>query len=210
LEQLEMPQNGMRVEGMEAIAEAIKSNPNLKILNLNDNTMCEKGGRTLAPALAIARNLEKINFGDCLLKSGCINVLNALNDNDIIGNLKELILSGNEIGGRESIDLILNIFSSNLRDLTSLKLDLSCNCFGVSGCDEIKEELSDKVNLLLEYVVFNVLISNHLIAFLLFNSNRDDEGVNDEGQNNEDQRLDFKSFLFKLRKRLLAMLPNSL
>ncbi len=55
----------------------------------------------------------------------------------------------NEISSRESIDLILDIFSSNSRDTKSLKLDISCNCFGPSGCDDIEKELSEKVNLII-------------------------------------------------------------
>jgi len=40
---LQIPQNGIRPEGITAIAAAIKENQGLKIVDLNDNTIKEKG-----------------------------------------------------------------------------------------------------------------------------------------------------------------------
>lgn len=38
-------------EGIAALSEAFKVNPNMKILNLNDNTITAKGAEYLAEAL---------------------------------------------------------------------------------------------------------------------------------------------------------------
>ena len=43
-----MPQNGINHKGISALADAFSQSPNLKILNLNDNTFTEKGARAMA------------------------------------------------------------------------------------------------------------------------------------------------------------------
>lgn len=45
-----MPQNGINHEGVRALSEGFKKNQNLKILNLNDNTVTAKGAVALAEA----------------------------------------------------------------------------------------------------------------------------------------------------------------
>ena len=45
LERIEMPQNGIYHIGISALSEAFKVNENLRILNLNDNTITFKGGK---------------------------------------------------------------------------------------------------------------------------------------------------------------------
>lgn len=51
LEQVAMPQNGIYHPGITALSEAFKSNPNMKILNLNDNTIGPKGAEAISSAL---------------------------------------------------------------------------------------------------------------------------------------------------------------
>lgn len=46
-----MPQNGIRMEGIEAIVRGLRSNPDLEILDLQDNTATEKGSRAIAASL---------------------------------------------------------------------------------------------------------------------------------------------------------------
>lgn len=43
-----MPQNGINHPGITALAEAFKSNPLMKVINLNDNTFTDKGGIAMA------------------------------------------------------------------------------------------------------------------------------------------------------------------
>lgn len=148
LEVLEVPQNGIRAEGMEALAMAIAANINLRVLNLNDNIMGIKGTQAIAEALKSTRNIQIINFGDCLIrKAGCISLLESLKEASL-PSLKELILNGNEIGGSEASQLIIKMFDRNDRDLKNLRLDLSVNNFGY-GCIQLKETLEDKVDLIL-------------------------------------------------------------
>ncbi len=43
-----MPQNGINHPGISALAAAIKHNPNLQVLNLNDNTFTKRGSVAMA------------------------------------------------------------------------------------------------------------------------------------------------------------------
>lgn len=48
LEEVHMPQNGINYAGVMALASAMRHNPELRVLNFNDNTFTKKG--TLAMA----------------------------------------------------------------------------------------------------------------------------------------------------------------
>jgi Ran GTPase-activating protein 1 len=48
-----MPQNGIRMEGIEAIVKGLRSNVNLQVLDLQDNTATEKGSRAIAASLPL-------------------------------------------------------------------------------------------------------------------------------------------------------------
>lgn len=51
LEEINVPQNGINHPGVTAMAGAVQNNPNLRILNLNDNTFTEKGAIAMAQVL---------------------------------------------------------------------------------------------------------------------------------------------------------------
>ena len=103
-----MPQNGIYYEGLTALADAFSNNPNLKILNMNDNTFTAKGAKAMASALRKLNNLEILNLGDCLMKSGGTKLIcKALTGRH--PNLRELVLDSNEIrlkGGLEIVKAI--------------------------------------------------------------------------------------------------------
>lgn len=48
LEEVHMPQNGINHLGVMALASAMKHNPELCVLNLNDNTFTKKGTMAMA------------------------------------------------------------------------------------------------------------------------------------------------------------------
>ena len=62
LEEVAMPQNGIYHIGITALSEAFTHNPNLQVLNLNDNT----GAAALVSALPNIQKLQELNLGDCL------------------------------------------------------------------------------------------------------------------------------------------------
>ena len=59
--------------------DAFSCNPNLSILNMNDNTFTEKGAKSLADVLPKLQKLRILNLGDCLLKTeGALLIAKAL------------------------------------------------------------------------------------------------------------------------------------
>lgn len=46
-----MPQNGIRMEGIEAIVRGLSGNGDLEYLDLQDNTATERGSRAIARSL---------------------------------------------------------------------------------------------------------------------------------------------------------------
>lgn len=110
LEVLEMPQNGIRVEGIIPLAEAVETNTNLKVLNLNDNIITPKGAVKLASALSQCSSLEELNLGDCLLKNrGVVYILKGLMEGKV-KSLKYVNLSGNEASSEEVVSLMEAFF----------------------------------------------------------------------------------------------------
>lgn len=137
LEHLAMPQNGINHQGINALAEAIAANPQLKHLNLNDNTFTEKGSEAITRALPKLKQLEVLNFGDCLVRTdGAKAIAQVLGEGH--SNLKELILSGNEI----TKDGALAVVEKLQGKTTLLKVDLNANCLGESGCEEVQSAMA--------------------------------------------------------------------
>lgn len=60
LEEIVMPQNGIRAEGILELAKAVEASPYLKHLNLNDNTFGRKGALAMAK---VCRGREALPFG---------------------------------------------------------------------------------------------------------------------------------------------------
>lgn len=48
LEEVHMPQNGINHKGITALAEAMLQNPNIRVLNFNDNTFTKRGALSMA------------------------------------------------------------------------------------------------------------------------------------------------------------------
>ncbi|KAI0036575.1 hypothetical protein K488DRAFT_75942 [Vararia minispora EC-137] len=67
LEEVRMPQNGIRMDGIAALAGGLIANPSLAHLDLQDNTFSQSGERAFAAALASWPKLHTLNFSDCVL-----------------------------------------------------------------------------------------------------------------------------------------------
>ena len=80
LREVQMPQNGINHQGISALSQAFEHNPNLRILNLNDNTFTVKGAKSMAKvciillvrlfrrknrAIVIARSSSLLSFSSC-------------------------------------------------------------------------------------------------------------------------------------------------
>lgn len=86
-----MPQNGIYHVGITALSEGLRQNPNLRVLNLNDNTLTARGAAAISKSLLFLPGLRSLNFGDCLLKTkGAQFIAEALTDKH---TLLEVIMS---------------------------------------------------------------------------------------------------------------------
>lgn len=138
LESVAMPQNGIYAPGIENLANAFASNPNLKVINLEDNSLTEEGAKYIAECLPALKKINMLNFGDCLVRTnGAFALAKALKGN--CPDLKELYLGYNEFnkeGGKAIVDA--------MESKTELSmLVLNGNAFGGEGCDMIKKRMKE-------------------------------------------------------------------
>merc|ERR1711881_96608 len=140
LEEVHIPQKGIQHKGITAFAQAVVHNPNLRHLNLNDNTFTDKGAIAMADAIRQINSLEVINFGDCLVRTaGAKAIGNSLKESN--PNLRELNLSFGEIrleGG-------IGVCESLAKKAHLEKVDLNGNQFGEDGIAELQDIASSFV-----------------------------------------------------------------
>lgn len=67
LVEIKMPQNGIRMDGIAELVRGISANPNLQHLDLQDNTFSEKGSTAMADVLKSWPELLTLNLSDCVL-----------------------------------------------------------------------------------------------------------------------------------------------
>lgn len=139
LEEIQMPQNGIRSNGIEFLAKACIGNPQLRTINFNDNTFLKSGAECMSKAIVNLKNLEHLNLGDCLLRStGALLIARAVAHLD---KLKELNLSFNEVNLQTGLEIceILGKRASRTLEL----IDLNGNRFGEDGKLEIQDVLHE-------------------------------------------------------------------
>ncbi|CAF3304351.1 unnamed protein product [Rotaria socialis] len=137
LEVIRMPQNGIRPPGIEALATAFVRNRNLRVIDLNDNTITT-AAQKLASAIEKLPKLEIINLESSLIRTkGAIAVARAIVSHK---NLQELYLGCNDMHTEGGLEV-----ARAVKNMPSLKvLDLNGNCFGLDGIDEVRSVLENK------------------------------------------------------------------
>ncbi|XP_018650402.1 putative ran gtpase-activating protein [Schistosoma mansoni] len=196
LEELSLYQNGIGIHGIDGIlslVKIIKSSPNLRVLNLSDNSLTPRGGEAIARALPSVVNLEELYLSDCILRSTGVKALaSAFEDPDTTPNLRVLNLTGNEIKLSAGINLILSLGNKSHLEL----LDLNANEFGRSGVRSIIQTL-DSVGLLhtlpnpndKDLSSISVVEESYLWAFDE-DQGSDQEGEDDETNEGEEEDVD--------------------
>ncbi|WOO77396.1 Ran GTPase-activating protein 1 [Vanrija pseudolonga] len=122
LVEVRMPQNGIRMEGIEQIAQGLSKNPNLEILDLQDNTATRSGTRAIVKVLPQWPGLRSLNLSDCLLgKAGGIALATAL-QNGSNPKLESLKLQYGEFDKR-TFEILAVAISQHLKDLKELELN---------------------------------------------------------------------------------------
>ncbi|KAL8284096.1 hypothetical protein RQP46_004845 [Phenoliferia psychrophenolica] len=122
LVEVRMPQNGIRMEGIEAIVKGLQKNPDLEWLDLQDNTATERGSRAIAASLPSWPKLKTLNLSDCLLRPrGGVTVMTALSrgSNPALTTLR---LQSNELDAR-AIDVLASAITLHLPSLVALELN---------------------------------------------------------------------------------------
>lgn len=136
LVEVRMPQNGIRMEGVKAIAKGLANNRDLQILDLQDNTMTKSGTRSLVKHLPSWPDLRELNLSDCLLgKAGGIALATSLSFGSN-PKLETLKLAFGEFDKR-TVEILSVAIAQHMPGLKSL--DLCGN--RVSEEDDCFEEL---------------------------------------------------------------------
>jgi Ran GTPase-activating protein 1 len=126
LVEIRMPQNGIRMEGIIALARGLSKCPNLQHLDLQDNTFTEDGTlsgvEAWAEALPSWPELLTLNFSDCIISSeGEVpRIISALGDGSN-PKLHTLQLQNNNLEG-DSFAVLAKAVYEHLKDLRLLEL----------------------------------------------------------------------------------------
>lgn len=137
LEEIYLPQNGIKGNGIEALAQAFGQNRNLRVIDLNDNICRANGAIEIAEVLPMLPNLEVLNLGDCVCETeGAVAVVAGL---ETCEKLKSVVLCGNSVSA-SGADEIGEFFSRPA--FRHVKVDLSMSALG-RYFDEIKEKYAE-------------------------------------------------------------------
>lgn len=162
LEEVVMPQNGITAKGIEALAVSFKNNLSLKVINLSDNSFTRVGAQAMAKVLPSLRCIETLHFGDCLCRNlGVLALIGSLNP-EAHTRLKEVNLSGNELG----VDVVEKVASTMREGFRLDALILHTNNLG-GQFDAVKSRWEGK-------------------GFVDFGEESDDQGSLDGGEEEEE------------------------
>jgi Ran GTPase-activating protein 1 len=110
------------MEGIHALAEGLRSCPNLESLDVQDNTCTESGTRSIAASIPSWPNLKSLNLSDCLLSpKGGISLATALEQGKN-KKLETLKLQYGEMDAR-AIHILAKAIQEHLPLLTTLELN---------------------------------------------------------------------------------------
>ncbi|KAK5979825.1 hypothetical protein GCK32_000722 [Trichostrongylus colubriformis] len=137
LEEVSIPQNGIRAAGICALARSFRSNPSLRVININDNTCTVEGALALSEILDDLTQLEVLDLGDSLCRDdGILSICEALSEHH--HKLQFVDFSGNELSaetGETVVDQWKEVFLARGQ---TVRLKMTNNCFG-SQFHDIKE-----------------------------------------------------------------------
>ncbi|RKP14645.1 hypothetical protein BJ684DRAFT_1644, partial [Piptocephalis cylindrospora] len=139
LEEVRMPQNGIRPDGIAHLSQGLSQCSKLRILELQDNTFTDKGSYALAKALPSWPLLETLHIGDCMLgRNGSEAIIRAL-DESPPKSLHHLNLVYDEL--EEHAAHMLARVVERSRELELVELNGNCFAEDSPGADAIREAL---------------------------------------------------------------------
>ncbi|GMT17097.1 hypothetical protein PFISCL1PPCAC_8394 [Pristionchus fissidentatus] len=135
LEEITIPQNGIRRAGIQALAGCLRFNKALRIINFNDNTCTRNGAIAISFSLGDLQQLEMLDLGDCLCRANGTTAILAVLVSKQFPQLKEVNLSGNELPAA----VVRSVLGAWSKRPTVTKLRLSNNGFGGEFVDLVEE-----------------------------------------------------------------------
>jgi len=145
MEHVSIKQCGIRQDGMVALAKGLAKNPNLRILDLEDNAInvdgSDEGTKAFADALPSWPNLEILNLSDCVLanEGEVPAIFNVLAEGKHT-KLHTIQLQNDNLDA-ESFKLLTESVVPKLPALRRLELQMN----EVEEDDEVAEDLKDAV-----------------------------------------------------------------
>lgn len=145
MEHVSIKQCGIRQDGMVALAKGLAKNPNLRILDLEDNAInvdgSDEGTKAFADALPSWPNLETLNLSDCVLtnEGEVPAIFNVLAEGKHT-KLHTIQLQNDNLDAA-SFKLLTESVVPNLPALKRLELQMN----EVEEDDEVAEDLKDAV-----------------------------------------------------------------
>jgi Ran GTPase-activating protein 1 len=138
-----MPQNGIRMDGIVALARGLAKNPGLQHLDLQDNTFTDKGTKAWAEALPALPELHTLNVSDChLCDVGVVPLMIKVLASGSNPKLHTLQLQNNNLE-EQTFALIAKHISTSLMGLKSLELQWN----EAEDDDEHLEAIGDSMKL---------------------------------------------------------------
>lgn len=124
IKDLRLYQNGIRQEGIEHLMlHGLKFSPQLKTLDLQDNTFTLQGSAAMAKVVKEWPEINKISVSDCLLSAkGAELLVKELAKLDSLTNLEYLLLQYNEIN-ETGLKLLLDAVKAKVPNLKLLELN---------------------------------------------------------------------------------------
>ncbi|KAF9077466.1 hypothetical protein BDP27DRAFT_1208589 [Rhodocollybia butyracea] len=122
LVEVRMPQNGIRMDGIIALAKGLAKNPKLQYIDLQDNTFGEEGAKAWANSMRAWPDLQTLNLSDCFLSAnGEVPKLISTLAEGSNPKLQSLQLQNNNLEG-DTAQLLAENIMENMRGLKSLEL----------------------------------------------------------------------------------------
>lgn len=124
LETVRLYQNGIRPAGIsKLISQGLSQNKNLKVLDLQDNTITTSAAIPLAQSLGSWEKLVELNLNDCLLKpKGSLVLVDHLHDGTVKNDFSVLKLQYNELEA-DSLEKLVHVVTKKLPNLKVLELN---------------------------------------------------------------------------------------
>lgn len=148
LELLKVNQNGIKIDGICRIVDALEANKLfMRDIDLGDNLIKKEGAAALKQFISTSAALKTICLGDSLLKNKGLEIIcDALRMSPSLSELEYVSLEGNELNGHKIVDIIKSTFQNVNRDLTLSLLD---NEFSIPELQRL-ESLSNHMEVLLD------------------------------------------------------------